>query len=66
VNLGGWNLHPEDVHGDRHIEPADDLRPHALTMLCWCNPRRDRDEASIVSHNAMDRRETYEEGRPLS
>lgn len=66
MNLGGWHLHPEDVHGDQHVTPVDDLRPHQLTMLCWCNPRRDREEPSVVGHNAADQRERYEEGRPLS
>jgi len=62
MNLGGWFLHPEDVHGDLHVTPIDDLREHTLTMLCWCNPRRDREEQCVVGHNALDQRERYETG----
>ncbi len=62
MNLGGWFLHPEDAHGDLHVTPIDDLREHALTMFCWCNPRRDRDAHHVIGHNAMDQRERYETG----
>lgn len=62
MNLGGWFLHPVDVHGDRHVTPANDLREHDLKPLCWCDPRRDREEPSVVVHNSMDRREAYEVG----
>lgn len=62
MNLGGWDLHPTDLHGDIHVTPCDDLREHSLTPLCWCNPRRDSDDPEIVLHNAMDQRERYENG----
>jgi hypothetical protein len=65
MNLGGWILHAEDVHGDQHVEPTDDLRPHTLGMLCWCRPRRDREAPSVIVHNAMDGREAHEEGTSL-
>lgn len=62
MNLGGWFLHPADAHGDLHVVPIDDLREHDLTMLCWCNPRRDHEERYVIGHNAMDQRERYETG----
>ena len=46
----------------QHIYPVEDLKPHEMTDTCWCNPTVD-DEDDIVIHNAMDRREEFEEGR---
>ncbi len=48
---------------DIHVTPINDLRDHSDTRDCWCRPRIEDDE--IVVHNAMDERETYEQGRPL-
>jgi hypothetical protein len=46
-----------------HIYPIADLRPHVLEGVdCWCRPRL---EDGLVIHNAMDERETYEQGRKL-
>lgn len=56
---GGWEVvNVEHVSGEReqHVLPWNDLKPHAFTD-CWCNPRRDTDEPSVVIHNSMDRRE---------
>lgn len=43
-----------------HIIPLEDLVPddshaylHCATMECWCNPRLDPEDSSIVIHNAM-------------
>lgn len=46
-----------------HITPINDLREHVLTAECWCRPMTDED--GLVVHNAMDQRETYEQGRKL-
>jgi hypothetical protein len=50
---------------DFHIIPLDDLREHDECKSCWCNPTLDTDCAEVVIHNAMDQRESYEEGRAL-
>ena len=46
-----------------HVVPVDDLREHELTIDCWCNPEEDDEEPTVIIHNAMDERETYENGR---
>ena len=47
----------------QHIMPLEDLRDHEAHEECWCKPVNDE---GIWIHNAMDRREEYEEGRKLS
>lgn len=49
-----------------HVMPINDLREHEDSDRCWCRPVRDDDEPSVIIHNAMDQRETYENGRKLS
>lgn len=49
--------------GDIHVVPVNDLREHDQEATCWCRPMRDAEEASVMIHNAMDQRETYEQGR---
>jgi len=47
----------------QHIYPVEDLKPHDLEGdTCWCDPCVEDD---LVIHNAMDERETYEQGRKL-
>lgn len=47
----------------QHIYPVEDLKPHDLEGdNCWCQPCVEED---LVIHNAMDERETYEQGRKL-
>jgi hypothetical protein len=46
----------------QHIYPVEDLKPHDMTDDCWCAPCVEDD---LVIHNAMDERETYEQGRAL-
>ena len=48
-----------------HTIPVDDLREHMESRECWCKPRQDEDEPHVWIHNSMDRREEYEQGRPL-
>lgn len=62
---------PWEVLADQrpiHVMPRGDLREHVADGIkCWCNPVRDIEEESVIVHNAMDRRELYEEGeRKLS
>lgn len=48
----------------RHVVPVNDLFPHVLSYAhCWCHPRLDDDEPSVVVHNSADGREDYETGR---
>lgn len=49
---------------DRHVMPVDDWREHIPSAACWCGAWRLPDDDRIVVHNALDRRETYETGRP--
>jgi len=47
----------------QHIYPVEDMKPHVLDGdTCWCCPCVEDD---LVIHNAMDERETYEQGRKL-
>ena len=45
---------------DVHIIPENDLQVHILSARCWCGPRRDGDEPSVVIHNSTDGREWVE------
>lgn len=42
-----------------HVLPVNDLREHAESADCWCNP--DFDEGVYI-HNSMDGREKFETG----
>ena len=59
ASMEGGGMTPNDIH----VTPVNDLRDHIDARDCWCRPRVEDDE--IVIHNAMDERETYEQGRPL-
>jgi hypothetical protein len=46
------------------VWPLDDLREHEPDdPACWCRPRLDE---GVLVHNAMDRREEFEQGRKPS
>lgn len=45
------------------VTPLDDFKQHISGIKCWCKPILD--ETTLV-HNAMDKREEYENGRKLS
>lgn len=72
--LGGWHLHYIGDEGDptktihaMQLVPLNDLREHDLSKDCWCKPLLDPDSEGMLrdgfwSHNALDRREEYEEG----
>lgn len=49
--------------GTVHVLPVNDLRDHEETLDCWCRPREDD---GVITHNSMDRREEYEQGRKMS
>ena len=69
MNLGGWDnfsITRNNIIGEEtrtHCVPKNDLRPHDLDEDCWCHPVEI--EAGVFSHNSMDNRESYEEGRKL-
>lgn len=48
---------------DLHVTPIDDLRPHEDASTCWCKPKEN--EPGVWTHNALDGRESYENGRKL-
>lgn len=50
---------------DLHTIPVGDFREHVAERTCWCRPRQDEREPSLWIHNALDGRESYEEGRKL-
>ena len=60
--MSGWILHFADLHGDLHVTPVDDLRPHEVCCRCWCRPVRDAGTNEVVLHQALDQRERYERG----
>ena len=56
-----------DIRGIvQHVIPVDDLRPHLISTFCWCKPKQDTVEKTVFIHNAMDERESYEQGRAAS
>ena len=56
VVAGGWVV----IHcAAFHVVPVNDLREHEQ-YDCWCNPEIDD---GVITHNAMDQRELYEEGK---
>ena len=52
-----------DATGGLNVVPIADWATHRLGPLCWCRPDRDDD---VLVHHAADRREEYEQGRPVS
>lgn len=69
MNLGGWynyELMQDNIIGTIiiiHCVPLNDLREHELWESCWCNPVCL--EEGAWSHNALDDRSSYENGRKL-
>ena len=47
----------------RHVIPTDDLKSHQPTAECWCKPFDPFGDADTLVHNAMDKREEFEQGR---
>jgi len=43
------------------IVPLRDIREHFFGMKCWCQPRRDEKDPSVIVHNSADGRELYEQ-----
>lgn len=60
----GWFIVNE--RPDVHVVPLNDWEPHQVGRACWCHPTTEDDEGLVVVHNALDGRESYEDGRPLS
>lgn len=45
-----------DHEHDQHVTPAPQLaeeREHELSVNCWCEPRRDTVEPSVIIHNRV-------------
>lgn len=67
--MNGWDLwHCMDSNGHKHshVVPVDDLREHELEVTCWCHPVEDHEAPNLYGHNALDKREEYEQGRKIS
>lgn len=44
-----WEVYIEEATGERHVVP-DFGRKHELDIRCWCQPRRDEDDPSVIVH----------------
>lgn len=70
VHPSGWDViglgGDDGTIVEQHVIPVHDLRPHIETPQCWCQPTEDDEQPNLWAHNALDRREQYEEGRRLS
>ena len=53
-----WQVSEVD-DGNRHVSPILDQREHDMSVDCWCRPRHDEDDPSIIIHNSLDRRELH-------
>lgn len=53
MNWCAFNNPPE-------IIPLNDLKPHNLSVHCWCRPTEDD---GVLIHHSMDQRELYEAGK---
>lgn len=66
VHPSGWNLvemiDAAEVVCEKHVIPVDDLREHAPSVDCWCQPFEDDEMPHLYAHNSMDRREAIENG----
>jgi hypothetical protein len=58
VRVEGRQVEPKILH----VVPQNDLRPHELSVNCWCRPRLvcQSPRAQVYSHNALDGREIVE------
>lgn len=45
-----------------HVVSIGDLREHQSTETCWCKPKADEEEPNVIVHNALDQRESHEQG----
>jgi hypothetical protein len=49
-----------------HVIPINDLKDHDESEDCWCSPDVQYvGVGTIVTHHAMDERESYEQGRKI-
>lgn len=59
-----WRVYGAHDGKPATVFPIGDWREHDPDdPQCWCRPRWDD---GVLVHNAMDQREAYEEGRPMS
>lgn len=62
--MSAWLCRSAFAGNPAHVIPVDDLKEHdADSETCWCRPFWD---GEVLVHNAMDRREEYEQGRKAS
>lgn len=63
-DLLGWERvifgTPHPQHGEQHVLPCHDLRPHEETRSCWCYPTES--EPGVWGHYALDDRQLVEWG----
>ena len=50
---------------DQHVIPDDDLRPHDMSVKCWCHPVEDAASVHVFVHNALDGRVFHEDASRL-
>lgn len=60
-----WSVYMSNLDANIHVAPLDDLKPHVLSVDCWCRPQIDDEEDSILNHRSMDGREAFESGERL-
>jgi hypothetical protein len=53
-----WLSRPMDC-GRYAVLPIGDLREHAISDACWCEPV---ESDGVVTHNSLDGREAFERG----
>lgn len=34
-----------------HLIPPSEQKQHIASMKCWCNPKKDPDEPTVIIHN---------------
>lgn len=63
-NQLGWErvgfYYTHRQHGEQHVLPLNDLRPHEELTTCWCGPVEY--EPGTWGHYALDQRELVEQG----
>lgn len=57
--MNRW-LVEQDEDGNKHVVPIKDEKEHDLDEQCWCRPRHDKDDKTVIIHRSKDRREDHE------
>lgn len=56
IDVDGEGMEAHDPVMFTHVVPLNDLKEHALSCDCWCQPFFDRDH-NIFVHHSFDGRE---------